>query len=68
MYDTVEDLNITIIKMEDRQKIYEIFSNNSEVINDSSHEDYKKYYTDESIKLIEKYDNELLKKYNYTFI
>ena len=36
-------------------------------INSSKKVDYKLYYTTETIKLVESYDNEILQKYNYHF-
>ena len=65
---------ITIIKMEEYNKLldflskYNIYLNKStEKINATIKVDYKLYYTEETIKLVEKYDNEILQKYNYHF-
>ena len=66
--------DITIIKMEEYDKInsllskYNInFNKSSKKINSSKEVDYRLYYTSETIKLVENYDNEILEKYNYHF-
>lgn len=33
----------------------------------SKHDDYRKYYTEESIQLVAEYDSKILEKYDYSF-
>lgn len=66
--------DITIIKMEEYDKLnillskYNINLNKStKKINSSKQINYKLYYNEETIKLVQTYDNDLLQKYNYHF-
>jgi len=65
---------ITIIKMEEYNKLNILLSKYNinltksiKKINSSKVVDYKLYYTTETIKLVESYDNKILQKYNYHF-
>ena len=65
---------ITIIKMEEYNKLNILLSKYNinltksiKKINSSKVVDYKLYYTTETIKLVESYDNKILQKYNYNF-
>lgn len=65
---------ITIIKMEEYNKLNILLSKyninltkSNKKINSSRKVDYKLYYTPETIKLVESYDNKILQKYNYHF-
>tara|TARA_B100000214_G_C23812518_1_gene555653 strand:+ start:97 stop:744 length:648 start_codon:yes stop_codon:yes gene_type:complete len=65
---------ITIIKMEEYDKLNILLSKyninlikSTSKINSSKEVDYKLYYTTETIKLVESYDNKILQKYNYHF-
>jgi len=65
---------ITIIKMEEYNKLNKLLSKyninltkSTKKINSSNKVDYKLYYTPETIKLVESYDNKILQKYNYHF-
>ena len=70
----IEIPEITIIKMEEYDKVNIFLSKNNITqitsntkINSRNHIHYRHYYTPETIKLVEKYDKNILKKYNYHF-
>jgi len=70
----IEIPEITIIKMEEYDKVNIFLSKNNITqitsntkINSGNHRHYRHYYTPETIKLVEKYDKNILKKYNYHF-
>ena len=70
----IESPKITIIKMEEYDKLNIFLANNNikqitsnEKINVTQCIDYRLYYTPETIELVKKYDKDILEKYNYTF-
>lgn len=66
--------DITIIKMEEYHLLNQLLSkynihinNSTKNINSSKQIDYKLYYNEDTIKLVQKYDHDILHKYNYHF-
>ena len=74
LYQDMYDSTVTVFKYEEMDvfneylQSFDINPMNEQRINKTTHLHYSRYYTKESIELVQKYDANILNKYDYTFL